>query len=260
MDSYAPDIPPLPGPDEPAPPDGVLVHLGIDGCVRLRLRIDAAVLAAELARLPDAAWQSADRDPVVHAHVDSFFVIGHARGPLPLPPEDRTPLAALPRLRELLRTTVPATPVRGIVQRLHGGGLIPIHTDTRRYFDRTVRLSFHIASDGPQRLYCNGAWYTAAPGEVWAIDNLHPHGVPNRGAAARINVVADYEPSPALIALLLAGETGLGQRDDDASRTLQAQTQSHYRRRRWQSLRYELGKLWRRRVLGIVAGSAQSAR
>lgn len=260
MGSQAQDIPPLPGPDEPPPPDGVLVHLGIAGCVRLPLRIDAAALAAELEQLPGPTWESADRDPVVHAHVDSFFVIGHPRGPLPLPPEDRAPLAALPRLRALLRSTVPATPVRGIVQRLHGSGLIPIHTDTRRYFDRTVRLSFHVASDGPQRLFCNGAWYTAGAGEVWAIDNLHPHGVPNSGRTARINVVADYEPSPALVALLLAAETGLGQRDDEASRTLQALTQSHYRQRRWQSLRYELGKLWRRRVLGVVAGSAQSAR
>src|SRR5207244_13569446 len=115
-------------------------------------------------------------------------------------------------------------------------------TDTRRYFDRTVRLSFHIASDGPQRLFCNGAWYTATPGEVWAIDNLHPHGVPNSGRTARINVVADYQPSPPLLPLLLEGETGRGQQDIAASKTLHALTRSHYRRRRWQSLRYELGK------------------
>jgi hypothetical protein len=64
---------------DPPPERGVLRHLGIDGCVRLPIRADAGRLAAELAGLPADAWGRAQRDPVVHASVDSFFAIGHPR-------------------------------------------------------------------------------------------------------------------------------------------------------------------------------------
>jgi hypothetical protein len=250
--------PPLPGMDDPAPRDGVLHRLGLAGCVRLALQVDARQLAAELAALPATAWQESARDPVVHADVESFFVIGHPRGRVPLPPEDRAVLAELTQLRAVLRDAVPAPPLRAIVQRLRAGGMIPIHTDTRRYFASTVRLSFQVSAGGPHRLFCDGAWYASEPGEVWALDNLEPHGVLNDGTEARVNVVADYEPSPALVALLRTGTIGLGRADAAASALLAARTRRHYRRRHWQSLRYELAKLWRRRAL--VTAPAQDTR
>jgi len=232
---------------QPAPPDGVLRALGIERCVRLPLRIDAARLAGELRRLPEAAWRQPERDPVVHAFVDSFFAIGHPRGARPLPPEDRPALAHLPYLRHVLRELVPSEPTRAIVQRLAPQGLLPVHTDTPRYFRGTVRLSMLVAADGVQRFLCNGLWYAMAPGDVWAIDNLRPHGVVNASAAPRINVVADFRPSDGLAARLRAGEASLAVADDDARRALEAASRAHYRRRWWQSLRYELAKRWRRR-------------
>jgi hypothetical protein len=231
----------------PPPADGVLRALGVERCVRLPLRIDAERLAAELCGLPDEAWHQPERDPVVHAFVDSFFAIGHPRGARPLPPEDRPVLARLPYLRRVLRELVPSEPRRAIVQRLAPRGLLPVHTDTPRYFRGTVRLSMLVAADGVQRFLCNGMWYEMAPGDVWAIDNLRPHGVENAGRAARVNVVADFLPSDALAALIRAGEAGLAVRDDAARRALEAASRAHYRRRWWQSLRYELGKKWHRR-------------
>ncbi|MEW6268935.1 MAG: aspartyl/asparaginyl beta-hydroxylase domain-containing protein [Thermodesulfobacteriota bacterium] len=234
-------------PVDPPPADGVLRHLGFGGCVRLPLRVDARRLAGELALLPQEAWLQPERDPVVHFHVDSFFAIGYPRDGTPRPPEDRAVLAALPYLREVLRTLVPSTPTRAIVQRLRPGGLLPIHTDTPRYFRGTVRLSMLVAGDGAPRFFCNGAWYAMAPGDVLAIDNLRPHGVLNDGASARINVVADYLPSAGLVALLRAGEAASGIRDDAARAAIESASRAHYRRNRWRSLRYELKKRWRRR-------------
>lgn len=231
-----------------APQHGVLLEHGFDGCVRLPLTVDTSQLAAELGALPAAVWTQVDRDPVVQAFVESFFVIGHPRGPLPLPPEDRPPLAHLPSLRRLLRETVPASPTRGIVARTQPHGLIPIHTDTPRFFRSTLRLSIQVASADVQRLYCGGLWYEMAPGEVWALDNLKPHGIENAAASPRINVLADYVPSDALMEWVAAGDAGLGVRDDDATRAIEGSTRAHYRRNRWRSARYELFKLlWRRR-------------
>ena len=240
---------PLATPGDPPPPDGVLRHLGIDECVRLPWRFDAPRLAAELAALPEAAWGRAGRDPVVLGAVDSFFVIGHPRGPRPLPPEDREPLAQLPYLRHLLREVVPASPTRAIVARLAPHGLIPIHRDTARFFRHTVRLAFAVSADGTQSLFCDGAFYPQEPGEVWAISNLVPHGVHNAGGAARVNVLADYLRSPALVELLARAERGLGVRDAAATHDLERLSRERYRAQRWRGIGWEiLKRVWRRRA------------
>ena len=237
---------PLPVPVNPPPDDGVLRYLGFDSCVRLPLRVDAPRLAAELDRLPAEAWGREDRDPVVHADVESFFALGYPRGAHPLPPDDRRVLAGLPYLRQIVHEIVPASPTRVIVARLRAHGMIPIHTDTPRFFRGTVRLSFQVEADGVQRLYCNGMWYGLALGEVWAVDNLRPHGVDNNGARARINVIADFLPTNALVDLIADGDHGLGARDDAARGAFESSCATHYRARRWQSVRYELSKVWRR--------------
>lgn len=234
---------------DPPPEQGVLRGLGIDECVRLPLRVDAARIAAELAALPPATWGRASRDPVVQASVDSFFVIGHPRGPRPLPPEDREPLARLPYLRRVLRDLVPATPTRAIVARLAPHGLIPLHTDTARFFRHTVRLSFQVSADGVQSLFCDGVSYSQDVGEVWALSNLVPHGVRNTGDRARINVLADYLPSPELFRLLERGERGLGVRDAAATRTIEQLSRERYRTHRWRGIGWELFKrVWRRKA------------
>jgi len=238
---------PLPGPDDPAPAAGVLRHLGLAGCVRLPLQVDAAAIASELERLPQDAWSTTARDPVVLADVASFFVVGAPRGSA-APAPGTGPLAALPALAHVLHATIPATPVRAIVQRLRAGGMVPLHRDTHRHFARTVRVSICVAAGDAQGLFCDGAWYAMAPGEVWALDNLSRHGVLNDAPVPRVNVIADYPPDDALLALLHASERGRGARDDAATATLTARSRRHYRARRWQSLRYELGKLLRRRV------------
>lgn len=236
-----------PVPTDPPPPDGVLRHLGCRGCVRLPLTVDAPSLAAELELLPEEFWKGSGRDPVVQAFVQSFFAIGQPRGPRPLPPIDREVLRHLPLLRRLLRETLEASPTRAIVARLAPDGIVPMHRDTPRFFRGTVRLSITVAADGGQRLFCDGRWYAMAPGELWAIDNLRPHGIHNSGRRPRVNVIADYLPSEALARLIAGGDHGLGVEDPPARRALEARTREHYRRNRWRSLRYEVFKLlWRR--------------
>ena len=106
------------------------------------------------------------------------------------------------------------------------------------------------------RWYSNGLWYDMAPGEVWAIDNLRPHGIYNSGACARINVLVDYVPSNALARLIADGEHGLGVTDEAAQEAIESMTKERYRKNRWRSIRYELFKLvWRRRGDGTAVTS-----
>jgi kumamolisin len=239
----------LPVPTDPPPAMGVLDYLGLAGCVRLPIEVDIARLSDELARLPAEAWSQASRDPIVQASVESFFAIGYPRGPKPLPPEDRTVMAKLPCLRSLLREKIPASPKRAIVARTLPHGLIPLHSDTPRFFRGTLRLSIQVVAEGIQRLYCNGLWYEMAVGEVWALDNLKPHAIQNSGASPRINVLVDYLPSNELVEWVSRGDDGLGVADEGATSEIQAMSRERYRKNRWKSLRYELFKLvWRRRA------------
>ena len=237
----------LPVPVEPPPRDGVLRYLGFDGCVRLPITVDAAVLTAELGRLPADAWGQADRDPVVLASVESFFAMGYPRGLRPPPSADRPVLAHLPALRRVLCETFAASPTRAMVARLLPQGLIPIHSDTPRYFRGTVRLSIQVVAGGVQRLFCDGLWYGMAPGEVWALDNLRPHAIHNSGVQPRVNVLVDYPPSNELVRQIAAGEPDLGVTDEPARQAIEAMSRERYRKYRWRAVRYELFKLLRRR-------------
>jgi len=237
---------PLPVPTDPPPEEGVLGYLGLDACVRLPMRVDAARLAAEIHRLPQEVWSRAERGPVVFAAVESFFAVGYPRGSKSTAADDRPALAHLPYLREILHEILPS-PMRALVARQSAQGLIPIHTDDRRYFRRTVRLSIQVEADGPQRLYCDGLWYDLGPGEVWALNNLVPHGVKNTSGRGRINVIADFLPSSELVELILNGDHGLGVRGEAARLELEAISRAQYRKYRWQSIFYGIVKRWRRR-------------
>ncbi len=203
-----------------APGTSVLGALGIEGCVRLPVRVDAERIAAELAELPDATWSRKDRNPYTNADVRSFYAIGHQRGPVVRHRDDQAPLSTLPALRRLVRDDLPGTPRRVIVARLAAGGLIPRHTDADAFFRDTLRLSICITADEGVWTYCGGSWYALRPGEVWVIDNLAPHAVVNRGRRPRIQVVADREPDEALLDLVRRGEGGLGAVDPAAERRL----------------------------------------
>ncbi len=192
----------LPVPVDPPPRDGVLRYLGFDGCVRLPITVDAAVLAAELDRLPADAWGQASRDPVVQASVESFFAMGYPRGPRPLPSADRPVLAHLPALRRVLRETIAASPTRAIVARLLPHGLIPIHTR------HAALLSRHGPSLDPGRRRRRSAVVLRRP----VVRHGSRRGVGDRQPEAardpQLGVAAAHQRSRRLPAVERAGPPG----------------------------------------------------
>jgi hypothetical protein len=234
-------------PTNPPPEGGVLGYLGLSGCIRLPIRVDADRLAAEIRTLPADVWDG-DRGPVVFATVASFFLIGHPRGSAETRSSvDRPMLANLPYLREVLREIIPARPSRAKVARQAPKGLLAIHTDDRKFFHPTVRISIQVEADGIQRFYSHGKWYPLRPGELWVLDNLNPHGMKNEGATPRISIITDYQPSDALVRLIGEGDHDLGVTDEAAERALEAMTKEQLRKLRWRGILYGFEKLWRRR-------------
>jgi hypothetical protein len=63
-------------------------------------------------------------------------------------------------------------------------------------------------------MFCRGRVYKMQPGEAWVLNNLGLHAVLNQDASeARTHLICDFVPTPALLALIAAGERELGEPD-----------------------------------------------
>ena len=184
----------------------------LGGCVRLPLQLDAGKLRSEIARLPEALWSSNAGRVGVHRAADAVFLRGYAPAEGDKPVEDRPVLTQLPSIRAVMDQMIGATPLRSVLARLPPGATIAPHRDDGApYFAKTLRIHVPIESNDRTFMLCDGANYVMRPGEVWAIDNSAIHAVWNaHRTIARIHLICDYLPSPAVLALIAAGERGLG--------------------------------------------------
>lgn len=133
--------------------------------------------------------------------------------------DDRSPLELLPTVREFIRHTIPAPPMRCILARLPPRASIPAHADSGRYFERTIRLHVAVDTNPHVVMFVAGKCYRMQPSEVWALNNSGTHGVLNDDPVhARTHLICDFLPSAALIELIGAGDAGLGVADPDVLR------------------------------------------
>lgn len=184
----------------------------IGGCARLPLRIDAERLRAEVDAIPADMWLSRGGRVGVHDAAQAIFLRGHApyeRSPLPI--GDREALALVPYARTLVHESIPAAPMRCLLARLPGGGVIKAHIDQTEYFEKTIRIHVPVITNDEAWMFCLGRSYRMRPGEVWALNNGAPHGVWNGDPqAARTHLICDFLGSPGLLDLLARAERDLG--------------------------------------------------
>jgi hypothetical protein len=185
----------------------------IGGCARLPLRLDAERLRAEVDALPPELWLSQGGRVGVHGAAQAIFLRGHApyeRSDAPI--GDREVLARLPYIRAVIGERVPAEPMRCLLARLPGGGVIKAHSDLTDYFDKTIRLHMPVITHDAAWMFSTGRSYRMQAGEVWALNNSAPHGVWNADPhAARTHLICDFLASPGLLDLLAGAERDLGQ-------------------------------------------------
>src|SRR5450432_1021688 len=183
----------------------------IGGCARLPLRCDAARLRAEVAAVPDELWGTRGGRVGVHNSAQAIFLRGHAPAQGNLPIEDRETLTLVPYVREIISTLIPAPPLRCLLALLPPGAAIAPHVDQADYFSKTIRIHLPVTTNAQVWMYCAGMSYQMAPGEVWALNNSTVHAVLNVDTAiARVHLICDFLPTPALLALLGKAERSLG--------------------------------------------------
>jgi hypothetical protein len=180
-------------------------------CLRLPVAVDGARLLAEVAALPAALWGTTAGRVGVHRAADAVFLRGHAPAEGDLPVEDRPALALMPYARRLIEQEIGDRPLRCLLARLPAGAAIAPHVDRAPYFHKTIRVHVPVETHDRAWMVCGGLSFRMRPGEVWALNNCTLHAVWNaHPTLARIHLICDFRPTPALLDALVRGERGLG--------------------------------------------------
>jgi hypothetical protein len=183
----------------------------IGGCLRLPVSVDAARLRGEIEALPPQLWEGTGGRVGVHRVAQAVFLRGFAPAEGEKPIEDRPPLALLPYARLLITEVIGTKPLRCLLARLSAGAVITPHIDLAPYFSKALRVHVPVTTSEQAWMYSSGLSYRMKPGEVWVLNNSDLHGVWNASAdQARIHVICDFVPTPALLELMARGERNLG--------------------------------------------------
>jgi hypothetical protein len=201
-------------------------HSLIGGCLRLPVRIDIGRLRAEVDALPPEIWNSQGGRIAVHRDAGAVFLRGYAPKEGDKPIEDRPVLEELPYAREIIETKFGSKPLRCLMARLAGGGVVTQHTDIGGYFDRTIRIHIPIVSNPRAWMVCAGLSYIMAPGEAWALNNSTTHAVWNDYPEPRTHMICDFLATPELLSILGRAERNLGVQRSDVDAKIGIETKT----------------------------------
>ncbi len=194
-------------------------------CARLPVAIDAARLRAEVDALPPEVWGSRAGRVAVHKDADALFLRGYAPREGQKPIEDREVLNQLPYAREIIETKFGAAPLRCLLAKLAGGGIVTEHADIGPYFARTIRIHVPVITNPRMWMVCGGFSYQMATGEAWSLNNSANHAVWNADPdQARTHMIVDFAPTPALLSLLARAERNLGRQIPEVDAKIRSET------------------------------------
>lgn len=159
--------------------------------IRLALQVDAALLAAEVAALPDDAWVPHPEGAPGNTCVPLVASRGDADDQATTGPMAPTPvLATMPYTRAVLAAL--GAPIgRTRLMRIEAEGHLGMHVDTNRYWQEHFRVHVPVVSHPEVQFTCDEDSVHMAPGEVWVFDTWRPHGVENPAEFARTHLVID---------------------------------------------------------------------
>lgn len=205
---------------------------------RLPLSFDPAPLVAELMtaapwQAPGAASASEPPAPWIGSqwkwHLGTFFLVLRGGPATSIPGGELTSgggvdtpaLSALPRLRALIDAALPAPAAVAWIGLSPPGARIRLHVDNTRHWDEHHRVHLPLVTTPAARLCVAGRFVHFPAGTAWAIDNSAPHGAINDGPA-RLHLMVDLAPTPAVEAWLAAGVAVEGEADPAALSVLAA--------------------------------------
>ncbi len=167
--------------------------------VRLPLHFDAAVLAEEVAALPEGAWVPHFNTAVYKGEWSGVALraVGGVADrlypdPVPKEPFADTPwLGRCPRLASALAEfCCPVTSAR--LLSLAPGAVINEHKDYRLgWEDGEIRVHVALSTDDDVEFVLDDRRVTLAPGDAWYLNVNRRHRVANRSPITRIHLVVD---------------------------------------------------------------------
>jgi len=173
--------------------------------IRLALRVDATLLAAEVAALPDETWlphpEGAPGNtaiPLVAAGGDEHdnAAIGQMM--------PTAALRSMPYTRSVL-AALHAPIGRSRLMRIPSEGRLGSHVDTNRYWQDHLRVHIPVVTSPSVRFVVEDNSVHMATGEVWVFDTWRQHSVENPAEFDRIHLVVDTVGSSALWERIHAG-------------------------------------------------------
>jgi kumamolisin len=185
--------------------------------LKLPLAIDKPRLLAEFSRIPVSAWGVSHWD--VHCSIDVLLLRGGKKGTADdfLTPNvsNNALLEQLPYIASLLAPEGPfGGAVYAFIFRTKPNGITRVHDDGNEVWRRTVRIHVPIITNPGAFLIAEGMAKHLEVGEAWTFDNQSQHSVIN-GDAARVHLIFDVNPNPALAALMKAATFDRGTHDPE---------------------------------------------
>ena len=166
--------------------------------VRLPIRVDAAVLDAEIAALGSDAWRAHPEGAPGNTAVPLVAHRGdpeddRAKGVMaPTPHLDRLPYVR--RVLGALDSVIGRTRLMRIAEE----GELTSHIDTNYYWRDHLRVHVPVVTTPDVRFECDDEQVHMGAGEVWVFDTWRPHRVVNPSGTPRIHLVVDTVGGPNL--------------------------------------------------------------
>jgi len=166
--------------------------------IRLPIRFDAAVLAAEIAALPASAWRAHPQGYEGNSAMPLIASGGDPANDATKGPMRPTPvLASLPYVLQVMAAL--ESPIgRSRLMRIRGNGEAHAHVDTNYYWQERHRVHVPIVTQPEVRFEVDDRAVNMAAGECWVFDTWRRHNVLNPLPTERIHLVIDTVGSPRL--------------------------------------------------------------
>lgn len=160
--------------------------------LQLPIAFDAALLAREIATIPESAWRP---HPAGYAGNDFLPLVAVNGDPAdegftgPMRPTPHLS-AERPYLWHTL-ASIGAVLGRTRLMRLSGQAEVSEHADVNYYWRERMRVHVPIVTQPAVKFYCGSSVAHMAAGECWIFDTWSLHRVVNDQTHARIHLVAD---------------------------------------------------------------------
>lgn len=159
--------------------------------LQLPVKFDAAILAEEIERLSESAWQPHPQGFAGNSAIPLVSREGNPTSNAVAGPMRPTPqLEACPYLMQVM-ATIGGVWGRSRLMRLSGQAEVTAHVDIDYYWREHIRVHVPIVTQPEVRFDCGSSSVHMAAGECWVFDTWSRHRVINSADRARIHLVAD---------------------------------------------------------------------